>query len=99
MTVLRCCAEQGLELSVNDDAESTQGFQRGPRGLDDRKIGRARIRHPGWEQRAGAIRQVYDEVVTVDLTPVPDHPDALTCARMVGVVNHDLDRLFLGSMT
>jgi len=38
-------------------------------------------------------------VVAVELATAEDHPDAVTCARMVGVVDQDLETLFLGIMT
>jgi hypothetical protein len=99
MTVLRWSVGPSQRQSVDQSTESTQGLHREPRGLDQGQVGRARLRHPGRKQRTGAVGLLDDEVVAVELATAEDHPDAVTCARMVGVVDQDLETLFLGIMT
>jgi len=99
MTVLRCNSGPDQTQSVNQSTESTQGLQRDARGRNQVQVGRAWLRHPGRKQRTSAVRLLDDKVVAVELAPAEDHPDALTSAGMVGVMDQDLERLFLGIMS
>lgn len=88
----------GRNLSVDQDAESAQRFQREPWGLNQRHLGRNRLRHPSREKRTCAVGLVDYEMIPMGLVCAADHPEAFTYSGMMRIMDPHLRWLFLGSM-
>ena len=98
MTALFHGSGLGRNLSLDQDAESAQRFQREPWPLDQGQLSRTRLRHPSREERARAVGLVDDEMIPMRLACAPHHPEGFTCSGMMRIMDPDLGWLFLGSM-
>jgi hypothetical protein len=76
-----------------------QRFERKPRHFDRCELRRPRFSHPGRQQPPRAIRVVDNKVRAAPVLQSANHADAFTRARVVGVVNENFERLFLGSIS